>query len=344
MRERGTLMGKHITAAYVFDRGQMNLRDEDAMNIDQLNYSFALVKDGEVSGDHWSSIEEYRAYMARHPHILPVVSVGGWGAGGFSEAAATAEGRAKFADSAIALMERYGFLGVDIDWEYPCSDEAGIAASPEDKHNFTLLLKALRERLDRLTQKDGKKRLLAAAVGASPELVENIECEAVGEVIDQLNLMTYDIQTRYVMSHATALHISDQRYPKCADTAVRVYSEAGIPKEKMMVGCAFYARLFKAKDSAWGLFGEAETAGYDTKAYKALKAEQGWTEYYDDTACASYARNGAWFASYDTPRSIRAKGAYIRAHGLQGIMCWEYGSDAQGELLAAMHEGVNESL
>jgi len=80
------------------------------------------------------------------------------------------------------------------------------------------------------------------------------------------------------------------------------------------------------------------------EAYKALKAEEGWTEYFDDTACASYARNGAWFASYDTPRSIVAKGAYIRKHGLQGIMCWEYGSDEQGELLAAMHAGVNESI
>ena len=334
-------MGRHITAAYVFDRGQMNLRDEDALHIDQLNYSFALVKDGEVSGDHWSSIAEYRAYIARHPHILPVVSIGGWGAGGFSEAASTAEGRAKFADSAVRLMERHDFLGVDIDWEYPCCDEAGIAASPADKQNFTLLLQALRMRLDALTQEDGKPRLLAAAVGAAPELVNNIECDAVGRVLDQLNLMTYDIQTQYVISHATALYAPDARYPKCADTAVRVYSEAGIPKEKMMVGCAFYARLFRGRDEAWTLFGEAETAGYDTKAYKALKAEEGWSERYDEAACASYARNGAWFASYDTARSIMAKGAYVREQGLQGVMCWEYGSDDRGELLAAMHAGVN---
>ena len=335
-------MKRFVTAAYVFDRGDMNLRDEDAEHIDQLNYSFALVKDGAVSGDHWSSIEAYKAYIARHPHILPVVSVGGWAAGGFSEAAATAEGRAKFADTAVALMQRHGFLGIDIDWEYPCSGEAGIAASPEDKPNFTLLLQALRERLDALTKADGKKRLLAAAVGASPELVDNIECEAVGRVIDQLNLMTYDIQTRYVMSHATALYMADERYPKCADTAVRVYSEAGIPKEKMMVGCACYARLFAAKDGAPRPFGEAETAGGDTKPYRELVQESGWAHGFEEAAGAAYAVKGEWFASYDSVRSVVGKGAYVKENALQGLMYWEYGSDFEGQIIGAMHESLKD--
>ena len=333
-------MSKFVTAAYVFDRGQMNLRDEDAKHIDQLNYSFALVKDGEVSGDHWSSIAEYRAYIDRHPHILPVVSIGGWGVGGFSEACATAEGRQRFADSAIALMQEHGFLGVDIDWEYPCSDEAGIAASPEDKPNFTLLLKELREGLDALTAQDGKPRLLAAAVGASPELVDNIECDKVGQIIDQLNLMTYDIQTRYVMSHATALDCSDARYPKCAKTAVNVYGAAGIPKEKMMVGCACYARLFTAKDGVPSVFGEAATAGFETKPYRELMQEEGWTHLFDEAAGAAYAVKGDRFASYDSVRSIAGKGAYVKANGLQGLMYWEYGSDLEGQIIGAMHESL----
>lgn len=335
-------MSRYVTAAYVFDRGNMSLRDEDAQHIDQLNYSFALVRDGSVSGDHWSSIEAYRAYIARHPHILPVVSIGGWAAGGFSEAAATEEGRARFADTAVALMQRYGFLGVDIDWEYPCSDEAGIAASPEDRHNFTLLLQALRQRLDALTKADGKKRLLAAAVGAAPELVHNIECEAVGQLIDQLNLMTYDIQTRYVMSHATALYTADPRYPKCADTAVRVYSEAGVPKEKMMVGCACYARLFEAKEGTPKPFGEAATAGFDTKPYRELVSESGWTHGFDEAAGAAYAVRGNWFASYDSVLSVSGKGAYVKERGLQGLMYWEYGSDLEGQIIGAMHKSLEE--
>ena len=125
--------------------------------------------------------------------LLPVVSVGGWGADGFSQAAATAEGRSLFVTSTLELMQQHGFLGVDIDWEYPCSDMAGIAASPDDRENFTLLMQELRQGLDRLTAQDGRKRLLACALGASPSLAENIDCKAIGHLTDQINLMTYDL-------------------------------------------------------------------------------------------------------------------------------------------------------
>ena len=81
----------------------------------------------------------------------------------FSQAASTADGRARFVDSTLVLMERYGFLGVDIDWEYPGSSAAGIASSANDRKNFTLLLQALREGLDSLTAQDGKPRMLAVA-------------------------------------------------------------------------------------------------------------------------------------------------------------------------------------
>ena len=144
------------TAAYVFDRPDLVLRDEDAPMLDQLNFSFALLKDGMVTGDHWQSITTFTAYIAKHPHILPVVSIGGWGADGFSQSASTEEGRKRFVESTLDLMKRYGFLGVDIDWEYPGSPAAGIASSIDDRENFTLLMSALRNGLDELTKEDGK--------------------------------------------------------------------------------------------------------------------------------------------------------------------------------------------
>lgn len=333
-----------VTAAYVFDRPGLVFCDEDAANIDQLNYSFALVKDGRVSGDHWAHIDAFKAYIARHPHILPVVSVGGWGADGFSQAAATAEGRRLFAETAAQLMQAHGFLGMDIDWEYPCSDAAGIAASPQDRENFTLLLRELRTALDALASIDGKPRLLAAALGASPSLVENTDCAAIGALLDQVNLMTYDIQTGHVVSHMTALYSANPRCPMCADLAVRVYGEAGIPKEKMMIGSAFYARLFASMDGgAPVLFADSPSAGFDTARYRELTPENGWTLGYDEAACAAYSVRGSVLATHDSPRSILRKGEYVRAEGLMGLMCWEYGGDPDGSLMAAMHAGLNPS-
>ena len=118
--------GRHgRVVMYVFDEAGLSLRDEHAAMVDQLNYSFALLKDGEATGSHWRQIRQVESYLRRHPHIDGVLSVGGWGAEGFSDACATAEGRQRLADSILRLMDAHGFVGVDIDWEYPGSSAAG---------------------------------------------------------------------------------------------------------------------------------------------------------------------------------------------------------------------------
>lgn len=330
------------TAAYVFDRASLSLKDSDAANIDQLNFSFALIKNGAVSGDHWHAIDQFKAYIAKHPHILPVLSVGGWGADGFSQAAATAEGRAHFVESALALMERHGFLGLDIDWEYPGSGAAGIATHPNDSKHFTLLLTDLRKGLDALTQKDGRPRLLAVALGADPSLAKAIDCKAVGGIVDQVNLMTYDLQAQKIASHHTPLYSANDRFPLSADNAVKVFSQAGIPKAKIMLGAAFYARIYTltaAGDSP--VFASAKDNGAKTIQYRALMADAGWVHHFDEQAKASYATNGKRFASYDSAESISHKGAYVNNSGLMGLMCWEYGGDADGELISAMRSALD---
>ena len=160
-------LGSGVVSAYVYDRGGLVFRDEDARYMTQMNYSFALLEDQKVSGSHWQSIGAFKKYIKHHPHILPGRAVGGWGADGVSQAAATETGRAAFVESAVALMQEHGFLGIDIDWEYPGSSVAGIKSSKDDPENLLLLLKALRTALDDLTRGDGVKRLLSIAVGGS---------------------------------------------------------------------------------------------------------------------------------------------------------------------------------
>lgn len=331
------------TAAYVFDRPGLTLRDSDAKNLDQLNFSFALIQNGEASGSHWSSISSYKAFIERNPHILPVLSIGGWGADGFSQAASTADGRMRLVDSTLILMEKHGFLGLDIDWEYPGSSAAGIKSSANDRENFTLLLQAFREGLDRLTAQDGRERLLAIAVGAVPSLTANIDCAAVGNIVDQVNLMTYDLQTANVASHHTALYSGNDSYPHSTDNAVNAYVRAGIPRGKIMIGAAFYGRIFTlADETATPVFASAVDSGAKTLSYNNLRDYlASATVAFDEAAKAPYATDGKSFATYDDPTSIRHKGAYVTQNGLMGMMCWEYGGDSSGELLAAMHDSLN---
>lgn len=108
-----------MTVVYALDSANLTFRDSDAANINQINYAFALIRDGEAVGSHWERLTAFAAYLRKHPHIRGVMAVGGWGAEGFSDACATADGRARLADSILRLMDENGFRGVDIDWEYP---------------------------------------------------------------------------------------------------------------------------------------------------------------------------------------------------------------------------------
>lgn len=337
--------GGKRTAAYVYDRAGLELRDSDAKHLDQLNYSFALIKNGEVSGSHWQGIDTFKRYVEKHPHILPVLAIGGWGADGFSQAASTADGRRRFVDSTLVLMERHGFLGVDIDWEYPGSSAAGIASSPSDGKNFILLLKDLREELDRLTAQDGKPRMLAVALGGDPSHIRNLDVPSIGALADQVNLMTYDLQAQSIASHHTPLYTSSESYAHSTDLAVRSYVDAGIPRDKIMIGAAFYGRSFTLKSSSEDpLWTPASSTGksltYDRLKEVLARAKTG----FDEQAKAPYATDGLTFWTYDDPVSIYHKGAYVMENDLMGLMCWEYGGDSSGELLAAMSRSLDGSF
>ena len=69
-----------MTVVYALDSANLTFRDSDAANINQINYAFALIRDGEAVGSHWAAIDRVRAYLRKHPHIRGVMAVGGWGA------------------------------------------------------------------------------------------------------------------------------------------------------------------------------------------------------------------------------------------------------------------------
>ena len=76
-----------------------------------------------------------------------LIFVGGWNAGSkkFSQMAADPVKRQIFLDSILPFVQKYGFEGVDLDWEYPGArdtiDEDG------DKENFSVLVEMMAELL-----------------------------------------------------------------------------------------------------------------------------------------------------------------------------------------------------
>jgi chitinase len=135
--------------AYLSDWSDWVERDIDVSKLTHINYAFGVIVDGKVDGSHLKKVQLLSRLKERNPELKTVLSIGGWGADGFSDAALTEVGRNIFSESAVEFMVANNFDGLDIDWEYTCSDQAGIVAKAEDRANFTLMLKNLRGKLDR---------------------------------------------------------------------------------------------------------------------------------------------------------------------------------------------------
>src|SRR5271170_1710659 len=185
--------GSYRIVGYVTNKAE--IQRIDAAKVTTLIYAFAHVRS---SGTVYFDDPESAAYLGRlqglrkaNPNIKLMASVGGWGADHFSDAALTASTRERFATSILALVQKYGLDGFDIDWEYPGQPGAGNKFRPEDRQNFTLLLQAVRLTFDRWSAK-GNRRLALTIASASGEYFKHTDIPAVQASIDWFNVMTYD--------------------------------------------------------------------------------------------------------------------------------------------------------
>jgi chitinase len=376
--------GKRIVGYYtswsVYGRN-FQPADVAANLLTHVNYAFANVNaqgqcvlgdpyadvDKFYPGDSWDTnalrgaIHQWHLVRQRSPHLKLMLSVGGWTwSRHFSDAALTPASRASFAQSCVALAARYGFDGLDIDWEYPVGGgDSSTISRPEDKRNFTLLLQALRTEATAQTARDGKTYLLSVALGGSPQLLGNLELAAAAQALDWLNLMTYDYhggweaQTGFNAPFAkgtgdTFVHADTWN----VSAAVQYTLAQGVPAAKIQPGVPFYGR-------GWSGVGPANNGLYQPSSglpagswepgifdYKDLVANYLPTmaRYWDASAQVPYLYDPVrrLFISYDDPQSLRVKADQVNALGLGGIMFWELSGDtAQKHLLTALKERLN---
>lgn len=333
---------------YVGINDVADLLEEDAKALDVINLAFGHVEnDAVVCPNLPSAVPAMERARALNPDLKFVLSVGGWSAGGFSEAASTEEGRTKFSTTAAELVKNCKLDGIDIDWEYPCIDVAGIAASPDDKANFTLLLAAIRKELDKITD---RHCLVTIAGGGGGYYTRCTNLAEAVKYLDYVQLMSYDLRGGFTVQtgHHTSLYANAADLSSaCTKRGVEAYLEAGVPREKLVIGAAFYSRLWTGvPDVNHGLMQMAESTGGYGPDFAQLKEnyidKNGYTRYWDDEAKAPYLFNGDTFISYDDEQSIAEKIKYLKAEGLGGIMYWEYKCDSTHTLMRALAKGMGK--
>ena len=292
---------EHVIIAYV-----TSWTDEipDPFVMTHINYAFGHVNDtfDGVRIDNPDRLASLVALKKTNPELNVMLSVGGWGSGRFSEMASDSLRRLSFAKDCLKAVEDFGLDGIDIDWEYPTSDMAGISASADDRENFNLLMRDLRSVL-------GTDRFLTLASSAYAEYIDFRSCI---EYLDFVNVMTYDMAD--APFHHAALYASENT-KGCCDGAVKAHMEAGVPACKLVLGVPFYGR--------------GGTPKMRSRDYKSIKEEGEFVLMWDEKAQAPYVADGEgnFVLGYDNPRSLKIKCDYIKANGLLGAMYWDYAGD-----------------
>lgn len=336
--------------------GGTDIGDVDAEKLTHINYAFAQVTEHNTvtfrDENAPAHLAQLQALKARNPDLKLLVSVGGWRAKNFSAAALTDSTRAVFAESAVEMITRYGLDGIDIDWEFPGQAVGGIEARPEDKQNFTRLLRTLRTKIDSLSAARGRvgddRYLLTIASNDDQDYFEHTEMEKVHQHLDFINIMTYDFFTAgsETTGHHTGLYRSDHpdAPTRTAAAAVERHLDAGIPPRKLTLGVAFYGRAWSGvRPERNGLHQPYEEfAGFIP--YATLMEEyigrRGFTRHWDESAKAPYlwAPDSTMFISYEDPQSLRHETRYVREQGLGGVMYWEHSLDYRETLLDVLYE------
>ena len=166
---------EYYSIGYITNPKMPDVTQDDVSKLTHINLAFGLIKDGLLDTHQLTNIGCIEQFRRWNPAVKIVLSVGGWGAGGFSTMAMTDAGRRAFAASCLDYVNAHGLDGIDIDWEYPCSDSAGIDADPRDRENYTALLQALRDAL-------GQNRIVSLAAGAGDYFVRDTEMDKVPNV------------------------------------------------------------------------------------------------------------------------------------------------------------------
>lgn len=267
----------------------------------------------------------------------------------FSKMVANPEHRKQFIDSTIEYAHRYGFDGIDIDWEYPGDLSRG--GEEEDFENFKTFLKECSHAFAAANPR------LALSYAAPPHIPFGLpkayredpskyfrwlaECAV---FLDRMTIMAYDYHTPYDLTQPTGVNAplhrdTEAKSPYFIAQSIDNFLKNGVPADKILLGVPAFGHSYAGVSldeanpaSAGKPFTAAGAAGISTKhpgllAYFEISdaiAEKRLTFAADpltNTAVA-YNKQEAIWVSFDTPETVQFKAALAKEKGLKGVILW----------------------
>ncbi len=194
-----------------------------------INYAFLIPRDNGTV--HFVDEDDVKkcVNLAKSKGIKVFVSVGGWCDEDrkrlrevFEQICDNRGVLDFFIDNVIKVVKKYGFDGVDVDWEFPTIERVS---------NFEYLISSLSKKLKELKKELSIAIFYAVAGSKNCEWIGAISDDVISN-LDFLNIMTYDCKEE-------ENHSSIELAKRCVNYWNKVRK---VTPDKLLIGIPFYSR------------------------------------------------------------------------------------------------------
>ena len=258
----------------------------------------------------------------------------------YSTVTATPKYRATFVRQLKSVVAKYGYDGIDIDWEYP--------NGPADLKNFVIFMDAIRKAFPE------PSFIISTDIPNYPS--SGVDFDGLKKVVTWFNIMLYDEAGPWTGDvQMNSPIFSDPANPNpqgSADQAATDFlTQYKVPADQLNMGTPFYGYEYMDQKDLYQNCDPCTDANVPSLNYgtqiEQLVNQHGWVRKFDQTQEVPYlvradGRNG--FITYDDSRSTYRRAYYsIWQRGLGGAFMWELSADYDGhtqQLLEGLYRAV----